>query len=75
MYFTEKHPFTGARIYVAKTFQERKMHRALIQHKGPEDKELLRKALKLMNKEWLFKQLVGNSNYSPAKTRIISYND
>ncbi|MCK7505870.1 MAG: DUF3362 domain-containing protein [Desulfobacterales bacterium] len=29
MYYTEKHPFTGKKIYVAKTFHERKMHRAL----------------------------------------------
>jgi uncharacterized radical SAM protein YgiQ len=75
MYFTEKHPFTGERVYVAKTFQERKMHRALIQHKSSEDIELLRKALKLMNKERLFKQLVGNSNYQSVKTTKISYND
>ena len=63
MFFTEKHPFTGEAVYVAKTFQERKMHRALMQHRSNEDKELLRKALRLLKKEWLFKQLVGKSNY------------
>lgn len=31
MYYTEKHPVTGEKMHVAKSFQERKMHRALIQ--------------------------------------------
>jgi uncharacterized radical SAM protein YgiQ len=63
MYFTGKHPFTGEVVHVAKTFQERKMHRALIQHRGAKERELVRKALKLLKKEHLFKQLVGNGNY------------
>lgn len=35
MYHTGRHPFTGERMYVAKSFQERKVHRALIQGAGP----------------------------------------
>ena len=31
MYHTEKHPLTGERMHVAKSFRERKMHRAIIQ--------------------------------------------
>jgi len=31
MYYTEKHPLTGEKMHVAKSFQERKIHRALIQ--------------------------------------------
>ncbi len=32
MYYTEKHPFTGEKLHVAKSFQERKLHRACIQY-------------------------------------------
>lgn len=35
MYYTERHPLTGERMHVAKSFQERKAHRALIQGAGP----------------------------------------
>ncbi len=63
MYFTEKHPFTGETVYVARTFQERKMQRALIQRVSSKDKELVRRALKLLRKEGLFGQLVGNGKY------------
>ncbi len=31
MYHTEKHPLTGERMHVAKSFRERKIHRAIIQ--------------------------------------------
>jgi len=50
MYYTEKHPFTGERLYVAKTFRERKMHRALIQSKNPKNKNLIEDALKILKK-------------------------
>jgi uncharacterized radical SAM protein YgiQ len=63
IYYTERHPFTGEEVYVAKTFEERRMHRALIQHKSIKDRELLRRALKLLKKEQLFKQLVENGDY------------
>ena len=51
MYYTEKHPFTGEKVYVAKTFQERKMHRALIQYKNPKNKRLIEEAMKILNKK------------------------
>jgi len=35
MYYTEKHPVTGEKMHVAKSFQERKAHRAVIQHSKP----------------------------------------
>ncbi len=44
MYYTEIDPFTGEKIYVAKTFKERKMHRALIQYKNPKNKNLIKEA-------------------------------
>jgi radical SAM superfamily enzyme YgiQ (UPF0313 family) len=35
MYYTEKHPVTGEKMHVAKSFRERKAHRAVIQHSLP----------------------------------------
>ncbi len=58
MYHTEKDPFTGERLYVAKNFQERKMHRALIQYKNPKNTPLVRAALKILKKEHLMPQLM-----------------
>lgn len=46
MYYTEKDPFTGEGLYVAKTFRERKMHRALIQYKNPKNIHLIHEAEK-----------------------------
>ena len=59
MYYTEKHPFTGKKIYVAKTFRERTMHRALIQYWNPSNREYVREALKSLGKEDLVKLFYG----------------
>jgi len=50
MYFTEKDPFTGKNIYVAKGLRERKMHRALLQHNQPKNKKYVIEALRKLNK-------------------------
>ncbi len=55
MYYTEADPFSGREVYVPKTFRERKMHRALIQHKNPSNREMVREALKVLHKGQLFK--------------------
>ncbi len=39
MYYTEKHPFTGEKLHVAKSFTERKAHRACIQGGPPPKRE------------------------------------
>lgn len=49
MYYTQSNPFTGKKVYVAKTFRERKMQRALIQYKKPANRTLLVKALKQLD--------------------------
>jgi uncharacterized radical SAM protein YgiQ len=46
MYHTGKNPITGKRVFVAKTFRERKMQRALIQYRNPSNRQLIRDALK-----------------------------
>jgi uncharacterized radical SAM protein YgiQ len=51
IYHTEKDPYTGRRVYVAKTFRERKMHRALIQYNNPKNRQLIREAMRLLRQE------------------------
>lgn len=58
IYYTEKHPFTGKQVYVAKTFRERKMQRALLQYKNPKNQRLINDALKLLNKYHLRKLFI-----------------
>lgn len=53
MYYTEKDPYTGKKIYVAKTQGERAMQRALLQYKDPRNKKHVRQALKILHKEGL----------------------
>lgn len=55
MYHTERDPFTDNELYVAKTFRERKMHRALMQYKNPSSKKILREALGKLGKEELLR--------------------
>ncbi len=58
IYHTEKDPGTGKKVYVAKSFRERKMHRALVQYKNPKNAPLVREALKLLKKEHLLPRLL-----------------
>jgi uncharacterized radical SAM protein YgiQ len=51
MYYAGEHPLTGEKIYSAKTFQERKMHRALIQYRHPNNRGLVREALAILKRE------------------------
>jgi uncharacterized radical SAM protein YgiQ len=60
IYYTEKNPFTGEKVYVPKTFRERKMQRALIQHRNPKNRQLIRKALRILKAEHLLKQITTN---------------
>ena len=48
-YHTQIHPFTGKPVYVAKTFRERKMQRALIQYRNPASRTLISEALKTLH--------------------------
>jgi uncharacterized radical SAM protein YgiQ len=45
LYHTGVQPFTGEKVHVPRSFQERKMQRALIQHKNPRNRPLVEKAL------------------------------
>ena len=59
MYHTEQDPFTGERLYVAKSSNERMMQRALLQYKNPQSKQYILKALKILDREELKNILMG----------------
>lgn len=58
MYHTCKHPLTGENVYTAKTTVERKMHRALIQYRHPQNRRTLIEALKILKREDLIPQFL-----------------
>lgn len=49
IYYIEADPFTGKKIYVPKTLNERKMQRALVQYSNPANRSLIIKALGELN--------------------------
>ena len=59
MYYTGKHPLTGEEVYVARTFKERKMQRALLQFRNPKNRRLVLDALKKLNSVYLINQLLA----------------
>lgn len=59
MYYTEKDPFTGKPVYVAKDLEEKKMQRALIHYNRPENRETVIKALKKADRDDLIPVLLG----------------
>ncbi len=74
MYYTETHPFTNENISVPKTFRERKMHRALIQHGNRKNRDLILEALKEMHKEHLIKQFIRNEKSAINKAGPVKQN-
>ncbi|MFA6079344.1 MAG: YgiQ family radical SAM protein [Candidatus Omnitrophota bacterium] len=59
MYFTGKDPFTGKKIYVAKSPRERKLQRSLIQSRQPKNRKYVLEALKKLGKLYLAKELLN----------------
>jgi len=53
LYYTGVNPITSEHVYSAKTFKERKMQRALIQHKNPKNRQLVLEALRILKAEHL----------------------
>jgi uncharacterized radical SAM protein YgiQ len=78
MYYTESDPFSGIPLYVAKTFRERKMQRALIQYRNPGSRKLILEALDLMDARHLaalfFKAGARKRKGSPRRTGKIRTN-
>ena len=59
MYYTEKDPFTMKDIFVPKTYEEKKMQRALIHFNKKENRETVKKALIKAKREDLIPVLLG----------------
>ena len=55
MYYTEKDPFSGKDVYVAKGERERKLQRALVQYKHPENRRYVIEALEKLKRPELRK--------------------
>ncbi|MDN5363992.1 MAG: hypothetical protein PWQ91_1053 [Eubacteriales bacterium] len=51
IYYTGIDPFTGEKVYVPRSEEERRMQRALLQYKNPRNWPLVRKALRLAGRE------------------------
>jgi len=51
MYHTGVHPFTGERVYSARSLEERRLQRALVQPRGADSAPLVRRALALLGKQ------------------------
>ncbi len=58
MYYTELDPRTGKSVYVAKSYQEKTMQRAMLQTYKPENRDIVKKALKEAGMEHLTAQLL-----------------
>ena len=67
MYHTEKDPFTGKSVYVAKNLRERKMQRALIQYRNPANRQLIRDALRALKAPHLEALFFGTSGHAAAE--------
>lgn len=59
MYYTERNPFSGKNVYVAKTFRERKMQRALIQYDKSVNRKLVVEALRKLKAMHLLRKLLA----------------
>lgn len=51
MFYTGVHPLTGEKIYIPKTYEEKRMQRALLQPGRPENQALVIKALNLCGRQ------------------------
>jgi uncharacterized radical SAM protein YgiQ len=58
MYYTERDPFTGEKVYVPKDPEEKRMQRALLHFNKPENRETVVKALRKANREELIPVLL-----------------
>ena len=61
MYHTELDPFTMEPVYVAKDMEEKKMQRALMHYHKKENEDLVKKALKKINRVDLIGYLIYNN--------------
>ena len=65
MYYTGLHPLTGEQIYTAKSYEEKRMQRALMQYWLPGNYEIVCKALKIVHRE----DLIGCDKHCLVRPR------
>lgn len=61
MYYTGKDPWTGEKVPVTKTYQDRQLQRALVQSRQPQNKGLVLQALKKLGRSDLEDLFLGSS--------------
>ncbi len=61
IYYTERDPFTGRPVYVAKDPKEKRMQRALLHFNKKKNEKLVREALAITGREDLTKKLLGGN--------------
>ena len=59
VYHTGRDPFSDQPVYVARTFRERKMHRALVQYRNPSNRPLIKQALQQLGASHLEPLFLG----------------
>ncbi len=70
MFYTGLDPRTMEKVYVPKSYEEKKMQRALLQYKRPENYEIVKKALYKAGRE----DLIGFDKKCLIKPRVIKNN-
>jgi hypothetical protein len=65
MYHTGVHPFTGERVYSARSLEERRLQRALVQPRGADSAPLVRRALALLGKQAPGRRPAGKKRKKP----------
>ena len=58
MFYTGINPFTGRRVYVPESYEEKRVQRALLQSGKPENRSIVKNALKKIGREDLLKLLI-----------------
>ncbi|MDD5634942.1 MAG: YgiQ family radical SAM protein, partial [Candidatus Omnitrophica bacterium] len=71
MYYTESEPFTGKKVYSAKTAHERTIQRALMQYNKPENAKFVREALGKLGRMHVLRKLIpfGNGQGNARRLR------
>ena len=69
MYYTGVDPFTGKDVYVPKTYEEKKMQRALLQYNRKENRPLIEQAIRVSGRYDAAKALLGVSFEAFGKTK------
>lgn len=73
MYHTGKHPFTGEKVPIEKSYQERQLQRALVQHQQPKNKRWVQEALQKLGRPALKKIFL--SSHCERSEAISKYSD